>query len=243
MHLYNLIIPSNRQGEGKDLALTLSRAERIMMEFIDEKTILEKIKSINYIKKHLHLGAQRPSNADIIKKMFLDIELYIWIDFNSSETDRVLEQKLPNWFPDVTGLPEQILWRIAFENMRNNFKICSLASMLGISGEEGCFYVVSSTGCHTGAAVLWFPEVFEQYCIKMNKESCYILPSSTQEVIVLPFSKDINPNELAAIVQNINMTKVPKNLQLSDSVYFYQRGSKEVTIVAGNLYVGSTTLC
>ena len=190
-----------------------------------------------YIRDHLYMGVRKPAADQTIKKSFLNLERYLWISVETvHRKEPSVHFRISDWFPEVCGLEEEILWEIAEENMREGFEIQPLASLTGLLPEGADrILVVQNNRCITGAAVLAFPGFFEQYCLESGEESCYILPSSALEVIVLPCSSSdyMDPNELAELVDSINRTKVEASIQLPACVYFYRRGSFSLSILAG----------
>ena len=60
-------------------------------------------------------------------------------------------------------------------------------------------------------------------------DDLYILPSSVHEIICVPASKG-NPEELAGMVQEINMSAVPLEERLSNQVYHYDSRLHELTM-------------
>ena len=59
----------------------------------------------------------------------------------------------------------------------------------------------------------------------------YILPSSLHEIILMREDMAPEMETLREMVQEINSTQVLVEDYLSDSIYYYDRNTKEVTIV------------
>ena len=62
--------------------------------------------------------------------------------------------------------------------------------------------------------------------------SFYILPSSIHETILVPDSGQYTPHELQEIVKSANRTVVERKEFLSDSVYYYDRDTGMLSVVA-----------
>ena len=61
----------------------------------------------------------------------------------------------------------------------------------------------------------------------------YMLPSSVNEVIVIPdLSSEMNPAELRQLVMAVNESSVPKAEWLSENVYKFDGGEREVLRIA-----------
>ena len=79
-------------------------------------------------------------------------------------------------------------------------------------------YVLTNTKNLYGASCMVYDGVIEMFAEEMG-EDIYILPSSIHEVILVPESQALVATELKSMVQEINMTQLPKEEMLSDCVY------------------------
>ncbi|HIV24591.1 MAG TPA: hypothetical protein IAB71_02200 [Candidatus Scatomonas pullistercoris] len=67
-----------------------------------------------YLKDHIYMGVQKRSGSRILKKDFLNVELYLWIELETDHPEEgVLAFKMPAWFPGACRLPEEALWAAA----------------------------------------------------------------------------------------------------------------------------------
>ena len=82
-----------------------------------------------------------------------------------------------------------------------------------------------------GAGVILYPEMLA-HVAEETQQSLYILPSSVHEVILLPDSGDLDPAMLKELIVSINRTQVEEPEVLSDSLYYYDLGQKEIRIAA-----------
>ena len=190
-----------------------------------------------YLKDHIYMGVQKRSCSRILKKDFLNVELYLWIELETDHPEEgVLAFKMPAWFPGACRLPEEALWAAARENMRGSFTVKTLASVIGFPEEDesGKLHIMTSSRCVTGAAALAFPEEMERYCTRLGEEGCYILPSSKQELILVPASypEEGAPEALAQLVASVNRTHVPEASRLPACAYYYGRGTGRIVVAA-----------
>lgn len=65
---------------------------------------------------------------------------------------------------------------------------------------------------------------------KVLQDDYYILPSSIHEAILVPASHGISEEELREMVVSVNGTMVAAEDRLSDEVYFYDRGKKQIVL-------------
>ena len=80
------------------------------------------------------------------------------------------------------------------------------------------FYVLNVNRGIDGAALAADPSVMKKVS-RDFQEGYYILPSSIHEVLIVPKSMGIGPEELKETVYNINRQEVPIQERLSDNVY------------------------
>lgn len=81
-------------------------------------------------------------------------------------------------------------------------------------------YVLSNSMGINGATCLLYNNVLKKFSDKLQA-NLFILPSSIHEVILIPDNGNINKEELASMVRDINRTQVACDEVLSDRVYFY----------------------
>lgn len=95
--------------------------------------------------------------------------------------------------------------------------------------DEPVLYVLTNKDTYMGAAVVLYPGVLESCAEKMGGDF-YLIPSSIHEFLVTSL-KDISPDELQAMIQNINQTNVPPEEVLGDHAYLYSAAQKKIIIV------------
>ena len=81
-------------------------------------------------------------------------------------------------------------------------------------------YVLSNTESCYGAWWMTDPVLLRGLFLRFKKDF-YILPSSVHECILLPFSGELNPEEMKVMVREINQTVLSPEDVLTDSVYIY----------------------
>ena len=128
------------------------------------------------------------------------------------------------------GLNETDLRKAAMKNMKGTLTCESMGSFLG----EPCLdkmldmYVIRTSAQIDGAAVLLFPECFDTLAQALNSD-LYILPSSIHEVFAVPANGN-DLNTWKEIVKSVNQDDIKPTEVLNDSVYFYSRETKTITI-------------
>lgn len=153
-----------------------------------------------------------------------------------------------NGLADTLGFTEEQLFKLAAENtkrllppvvksmndvMREIFMKDGMPPeiadmMLGEMPPEQQMYVISNNKGINGAVSMLYEEGLHELAEKLGSD-LYIMPSSIHEVIAV--STDLgNPNELAAMVSEINMSQVELDERLSNQVYHYDKDLRKVTL-------------
>lgn len=141
--------------------------------------------------------------------------------------------------------PEVALEQAIANGAKDNYECRSLTEMLAIQmrkmgapeeifkefqlPKKALAYVLSNERYIQGAAVLGYPEQMKEALKSIGEEKCYILPSSIHEILLLPESvAGDKPEQLADMVQSVNLTEVAPGEQLSNHVYFFDGSSLSI---------------
>lgn len=105
------------------------------------------------------------------------------------------------------------------------------AKMEACPWEQLCrMMVLSNNTARFGAAALAYPGVLSTIA-GVFESDFYILPSSVQEVILLPDVERCDTEELKYMIHEVNRTEVRPEEKLSDSLYFYDRKDNKLVRV------------
>ena len=217
----------------KNIELVLRNAANIITEGFN---MVNKIYVPNNIKDNVVLILiNADANNELLKtvphRKFLDLAfVYRWIinkDVNGL-AGAIVNNDLVTHF----NLNTDELFELAKANTRRLLppKVETLKeSMLRMGAPKELFentpeypiFVLSNKSGIEGAASIVFDDVLIEIKSKI-KENFYILPSSINEVIIVPesFAK---PDFIRRMVKDVNNTIVDKAERLSDSIYFYDR--------------------
>ena len=91
--------------------------------------------------------------------------------------------------------------------------------------KPGSLYIVSNGSECGGASAIFYPGVLDLLAHSANG-NFFILPSSTDEMLVASDDGTMIVEELNAIVQSVNRQKVPKEMWLGDEAYYYDATSQ-----------------
>ena len=101
--------------------------------------------------------------------------------------------------------------------------------MLSEMGPEDLpMWIITNEKGLNGAVQMLYDENLHGLSEKMG-DDFFILPSSIHEVICVPASLG-NAEDLAAMVQEVNMTAVALEERLSNQVYFYDKDLRKLTM-------------
>lgn len=136
------------------------------------------------------------------------------------------------------GIPEELLYPLAMENTPRLLPIRyqSIVDVIGkeaaeaIPGDEPEMYVVTNQTGIYGAAVALYPGALENIAGRLGTD-LLILPSSVNELILIPYDERSEGVDFWEMVSEINQTEVPPEDILSESVYRYDRKKDRVVIL------------
>lgn len=82
--------------------------------------------------------------------------------------------------------------------------------------------IVSNEHNTGGAASMFYPNLLNEIASKLDRD-LYIIPSSTDEVLVLSDSPNLNQEHVKNTLHYVNNTIVDEDLKLSDTIYHYSK--------------------
>lgn len=130
---------------------------------------------------------------------------------------------------DKWGIPSGMLRAYANKNIKDTpFLFEDVANSIGFPVSLGIYVLTNIENVH-GAYEMLNPIALEAVGEKIG--DFYILPSSINELIIVPKKAGDKPEGLREVVRTINAEEVKPEEQLSDSIYEYDSIQKEVRIV------------
>lgn len=89
--------------------------------------------------------------------------------------------------------------------------------------------ILTNSRRYLGASCILYQGLLEEFAEKIEN-NLYILPSSIHEVILLPEDHVKKAESLIQMVREVNQTQLEPEEVLSDTVYYYDREKKEISI-------------
>lgn len=226
------VCPVVYYSEGETINAFLQKVYSAMREIPDLD--LDTLRNKDFVKSHLYVSVHRRSNGkDVLSRNHLNLEVVMRLHIFDNQDERG-SIKVSSSLLAMSGLSIDDAWKIALANTKALISIRSMASVLGVSEElfPTLFYIATTDNGMDGASALLYVEIFKDFCIKHKIDACIILPSSTQEVIIVPDEGCVCYKDFAVIVNDINNTNVDPLIQLDPVVYRYDLCSNMIKIVA-----------
>ena len=131
-------------------------------------------------------------------------------------------------------LPETFceLGEVIAEMRQEESADCNLPYPVGCLEEDNPgLYVLTNWKRISGAACMLYPGVLKKYADQLESD-LLVLPSSTNELMILPYDETIDIDEIRCLLQWINVTELPVEERLSGQVYLYRRMEEQVMIAS-----------
>lgn len=194
---------------------------------------VERLTDWSYVRDHAYLSLQKRGTEGVVKRPYLNLELVLRIFLDLG--DEAGSVKVTGGLIDQLGVTEEEIWQAAESNTRSHITVRSMAEVLGIDTEDEDQLYVVTAGMYGGAAALFCPEVFRKFCDDHGEAEAYILPSSVDEILVLPGStvgRTITVDDLAKMVLTINEQQVAPIMRLPAETFVYDAKSDSIEIAA-----------
>ncbi len=98
-----------------------------------------------------------------------------------------------------------------------------------IDHEDVPMYVLTNSNGINGATTVVYKDLLKEFS-ESNHMDLFILPSSIHEVILIPYSEDVNRKVLRQMVLDVNIHQVPDEDILSNQVYLYRRETNKIEV-------------
>lgn len=185
-------------------------------------------------------------NEELLKEIpsipFLDLSIIfrVLIDSNSNNTAsfKIHNSHLNMWnttIDEIYHLAQENTPKILPANLMNINDIFrtlnnDISSFVNMEAIDICpMYTLSNSNFIYGSSCILYPNVLCDFAEAANS-NIYILPSSVNEVILIPdFIHELDPQELKIMVHDVNNTVVPKDEVLSDNIYFYSKSTNVIS--------------
>lgn len=230
--------------EGRPLSDILENALRLLTQEVPKIDVSE-ITNYENIKDHLFIKVfNADRNAEILENLPHRLEDDIAITYHVATEIKdgcIASFAIRNELLEKLGVTEEQLHQDAMESAVKIMPLnvtSMINTMKGIMREQGAspeeiemmveiskaqnpdMWIVSTDQKIAGAAALFYPGVMDQIAEKCGSDY-FVIPSSTEEVIVLPNANGMRSEELSAMIGVVNDEHVSPTQQLGSEAYHY----------------------
>lgn len=188
---------------------------------------ITKVTSWEYAKNNLQLCLQRKTNEDILKRKYLDMEMYVRVRVSENSTYKIKS--------GVFNVSEDEIFARAILNMKKDILVEDMveimAEMMGcdiseISDPNSQMIVITNKAKLNGAVAICDKELLSTIAKKYNS-NLLIIPSSIHECIIY-INNNPDMELYSNMVREVNETIEPEEI-LSDHAYFFNKETCEIT--------------
>ena len=211
-----------------------------------KNTALQQNITKDFVKQHVFMQlinteANRHLLHNCPSREFMDLSIIYRIHFPDLAEDCIASAIVKNSLTESLDISEEELYDAAIANTKEILKpdimplsgIPFIQEMMqeGNSSEKEFLWAVTSKNISYGATLIIYPEVLEKLG-EMIGSNYYLLPSSINEFLATPDTKQSGLAEsLADMVNSVNHTTVDTEERLSNQVYYYDRNTKELSVM------------
>lgn len=206
--------------------------DRILYKLVnteDNQELLSRIPHIPYLDLSIVfyiLGGR--TECGLMTALINNEHMEIW-NVTTDDLYQTAMRNMPEIMPArFCSMPEMLYGprEVYEENIEDEWR-----NFLFQNGQHNRFstvYVLTNNVGIFGAATILYPGILKK-CSETFKTDMFILPSSTHEVLLLPYKEEIKAEKLNCLVKSVNSEDVPREEWLSDHVYIYRREDDQVT--------------
>lgn len=105
-------------------------------------------------------------------------------------------------------------------------------NLLNIIGEEttSSMYILTNSHKTNGSICMLYKDVLKNFSNEV-KSDIIILPSSIHEIILIPYTDDLSPEQLNKMVKDVNTSEVDAMDVLSDHIYKYDMLKDKIIVL------------
>lgn len=228
--IYTKAIIENAENENKSLDEIVSA---IISTYESHKSFEFDVNMLfdrDFILNSIFVGLQKVSTEDIEKKLcedFEGIESYLYI---RGEADREgsYSIKVSKAILDRANISEVEAWEQAQTNTEAETSLESMAKvmceMMNMEYSEEMedttpLYVMTNTSKVKGASAILNKKALAEFGKKHNTDKVVVLPSSVHEMLLVPYTEEIDIDTFSEMVQEVNNAEVDPTERLTDRAY------------------------
>jgi hypothetical protein len=183
----------------------------------------------NFVLNGLYIGLQKVSTEEIEKRFcdFEGIESYLYIR-GKADREGSYSIKVTKAILESANISEVEAWEQAEANTNAETSLESLAKvmseMMGCEyseemDEETPFFVITNKTRIKGASAILNKKVLAEFGERYHTEKIVVLPSSVHEMLLIPYTEEIDIDTFSEMVGEVNNTQVDPTERLTDRAY------------------------
>lgn len=191
--------------------------------------VLESVIAFNENKIFIRLVNTENSKEYLADKPHFEVEdlSALFVNRISADENGVAEVAVTYELMEEWGLTFEQLKDCGMTNLKNApYEFIDIGEMLLFPGARFGLYFLSNEHKVKGACEMINPVAIAEIQDRIGE--FYILPSSTDEVIILPKEEGVHPEDLGDLVRLVNEEELPLSEQLSGHVYEYIDGELRI---------------
>lgn len=184
----------------------------------------------DFILQNIYIGLQKTSSDELVKKTCDDLDgiesyLYVRIELPDHTQGSV---KLHHALLEKANVSEAEAWSNATHNTFAETILSSMRQVLENYFEldfppelelEIPLHILTNQNNIHGASAILNKQALKDFGATYNVDKILVLPSSTHEMLIAPYTEDMNIEEFASMVTEINHTQVDPTERLTDTAY------------------------
>lgn len=183
----------------------------------------------DFVMKNIYIGLQKVGTEDIEKRLcdLEGIESYLYI---RGEADREgsYSIKVSMAVLERANITEGEAWERAEANTNAETNLESMAKvmaeMMGVEyseemDKETPFFVLSNKSKIRGASAILNKKVLADFGKRYHTKKIVVLPSSVHEMLLVPYTEEIDLETFSEMVGEVNSTQVDPTERLTDRAY------------------------
>ena len=187
----------------------------------------EKLSDTDWVLARLSIALQLTSDEAIIKKAteFEGIEQYLII--REEEDGGCYSIKMTKELLDHASISEDEAWHEAMIHICRDTTLISLDQMMAdlmgadydASFPKSTIHVITTTTKTKGASAILNREALSNFAKHYRTRELIVLPSTKQEMLIIPFDGSMKLEDMSAMVKEVNATEVDPKDRLTDRAY------------------------
>lgn len=228
MAALELVDAYRKRLEGRENNFLQNVKDKLIMQLVNTEQNKELLRTIPH-RQFQDLSIVYRVVAEIapngVHSALVDKSLSDWIGMKESELYEAAMINTKRLFPPVIKTMDEVL-RDMFAESGMPLEIVGME--MGDISPEQAMYVISNTRQVNGAVSILYEEELHTLAEKLGTD-LYIMPSSIHEAIAVSVDMG-DPNEMAQMVTDINMSQVSLDERLSNQVYHYDKELRKISL-------------